>query len=234
MDRMIARPGAGGDDSRRTWKKYLLLMLIVLVAGLTLSCGLLPDPESYKPPPPALEPIPATMQVAYAAEGYSLAAEKARAWKQQACLAEVLASYDWTGSEWKAKQFTYYFLDQTSEQLMEICIKPETCIMEVDRPYSLSAIPGFSDDCLIAPSDEWQEKEALDSVTQMLRTELAAACGEVHASMKSWEPDRSSLSWSIRIKAGITKRYTVAEAMFYLASGEIHFFERGDPNAPCE
>jgi len=230
---MIARLGAGSGDSRRRWQKYLLLMGIVLVAGLTPSCGLLPDPRYYSPPPPTREPIPATVPVAYAAEGYSLAAEKARAWEQQACLAEVLALYVWTGSEWKAKQFTYYFLHQSSEGLMDICIKPETRIMEVYRPSSLSAIPGFPDDCLVTPPDQWQEKESLDSVTQMLRTELAAACGEVRAIMGSWEPGQS-LIWSIRITAGITKRNTVVGLTFYPASGEIHFQERADPDTPCE
>lgn len=92
---MIARPDAGGSESRPTWKQYLFLMVIVFVAGLTPSCGLLPGAETYKPPPPTREPIPAAVPVAYAAEGYSLAAEKAQAWEQQACLAEVLASYDW-------------------------------------------------------------------------------------------------------------------------------------------
>jgi len=123
MDRMIARLGAGGDDSRPTWKKYLFLMVIVLVAGLTPSCGLLPDPRFSSPPPPTREPIPATVPVAYAAEGYSLAAQKAQAWKQQACLAEVLVLYDWTGTEWKATELGYYFIDLPSEGLMTIRIQ---------------------------------------------------------------------------------------------------------------
>jgi hypothetical protein len=230
---MIARLGTGGGDKCRSWKKYLLMMVMVLIAGFSLSCGLLPDPRLAVPPPPTRESLPATMQVAYAAEGYSLAAEKARAWKQQACLAEVLASYEWTGTEWEATEFTYYFLDQLSEQLMEICIKPEARIMEVYRPYSLSANRSIPDHCLMTPPDQWQEKEALDSVTQTLSAELAASCGEVRASMKSFEPS-GSFHWWFRIAAGITKRYTVANLTFHPASGETQFLERADPDTPCE
>ena len=233
MDRMIARLGAGWGDRRRTWQRYLLLMVIVLVAGLTTSCGLLPDPRYYAPPPPTREPIPAKTQVAYAADGYSLAAEKARAWKQQACLAEVLALYDWTGSQWKATELGYYFIDPPSEGLMKIRIKPETRIMEVYRPSSLSAIPGFRDDCLITPPDHWQEKESLDSVTQMVRAELAAACGEVRASMWSFEPD-PPLDWSIRIGSGFAMRPLIAHLIVDVSRGEIRVIERGDPDTPCE
>jgi hypothetical protein len=230
---MIARPDAGGGVSRPTWKKYLLLMGIVFVAGLTPCCGLLPDPRLAVPPPPTREPIPATVQVAYAAEGYSLAAETARAWKQQACLADVLALYDWTGTEWKATEFSYYFLDQQSERVMDIYIKPETRIMEVYRPYSLSANTMIPDWCLTTPADQWQEKEALDSVTQMLSVELAAACGEVRAILNSFEP-APPFSWRIHITAGITKRYTVARLLLDVPSGEIYVHEKADPDTPCE
>lgn len=233
MDRMIARLGAGGGDSRFSWKKYLLLMGIVFMAGLTPGCGLLPDPRLAVPPPPTREPIPTTMQVAYAAEGYSLAAEKARAWKQQACLADVLALYDWTGTEWKATELGYYFIDLPSEGLMTIRIKPETRIMEVYRPLSLSANTSIPDRCLITPPDQWQQKEALDSVTQMLRTELAAACGEVRASMGSSET-APSFYWSIRIGAGIAMRPLLGHFLFDVSRGDIHVIERGDPDAPCE
>lgn len=140
---------------------------------------------------------------------------------------------DWTGTEWKATEFTYYFLHQSSEQLMEIGIKPEIRIMEVDGPYSLSANPGVPDWCIRTPSDQWQEKEALDSVTQMLSLELAAACGEVRAIMHSFEP-YPSFSWRIRIAAGITKRYTVARLLLDVPSGEIHVHEKADPDTPCE
>jgi hypothetical protein len=162
-----------------------------------------------------------------------LAAEKARAWKQQACLAEVLALYDWTGSQWKATELGYYFIDPPSEGLMTIRIKPETRIMEVHRPFSLSAIPSIPDHCLRTPPDQWQEKEALDSVTQMLGAELTAPCGEVRASVDTFETP-FSFAWGVRIVAGITKRYAVADLTFYPASGEIHFQERADPDIPCE
>jgi hypothetical protein len=230
---MIARLDVGGGDSRRTWKKYLLLMAMVLVAGLILSCVPLRDPRFASPPPPTREPIPATMQVTYAAEGYSLATEKARAWKQQACLADVLASYDWTGTKWKATQFTYYFLDQPSEQLLKIRIKPEARIMELYQPFSLSANRSIPDHCLMTPPDQWQEKEALDSVTQMLRAELAAPCEEVRASMESFEPF-PSFSWSIRIGVGFAMRPLLGRFLFDVSRGEIHVIERGDPDTPCE
>ena len=115
---MIATLGTGGGDRCRSWKKCLLMMVIVLVAGLIPGCGLLPDPGFGSRPPPTREPIPATVPLAYAAEGFSLAEAKARAWKQQACLAHVLLLYDWTGTEWKATEFGYHFLDQQLPTLL--------------------------------------------------------------------------------------------------------------------
>jgi len=208
-------------------------MVIALVAGLILSCVPLRDPRFASPPPPTREPIPATVWVAYAAEGYSLAAQKARVWKQRACLADVLALYDWTGTEWKATEFIYHFFDQHSEQLMEICIKPEGRIMEVYRPFPLSANTSIPDYCLMTPPDQWQEKEALDSVTQMLRAELAAPCGEVRAIVRAFEAAQS-FSWRITIGAGVTKRYLLARLLLDVPSGEIHVHERADPDTPCE
>jgi hypothetical protein len=230
---MIARLDVGGGDSHRPWKKHLLPIVIVFVAGLILSCVPLRDPRFASPPPPTREPIPATVPVAYAAEGYSLAAEKARAWKQEACLADVLALYDWTGTEWKATEFGYHFIDPPSEGLMTIRIKPEARIMEVFRPVSLSANRRVPNRCLVTRPDQWQEKEALASVTEMLRAELASPCGEVRASVETFEAAQS-FSWSIRIGVGIAMRPLLGDLLLDVPSGEIHVIEKGDPDTPCE
>jgi hypothetical protein len=116
---------------------------------------------------------------------------------------------------------------------MTIRIKPETRIMEFYPPSSLSANSSIPDHCLITPPDHWQEKESLDSATELLGAELAAACGEVRASMWSFEPD-PPLDWFIRIGSGFAMQPLIAHLVVDVSRGEIRVIERGDPDAPCE